>query len=167
MLIRSEAPVDILAIDRLLKKTFETDLEANLVMALRENSHNTLSLVACSDDGELIGHVMFSPVLIHEQDIGVQGLAPLCVRSDYRGQGIATQLVREGLEILAELGYPACVVFGQPNYYRRLDFFEAEAFQLESPWFASQSALMAITLNDSGFGGKAGKVTYCPEFFQM
>lgn len=37
MLIRTEAPADILAIDRLLKSVFETEAEADLVMTLREN----------------------------------------------------------------------------------------------------------------------------------
>ncbi|GAK85151.1 acetyltransferase [Vibrio ponticus] len=60
MLIRTEAPADILVIDRLLKETFPTEAEANLVMSLRENGKLTLSLVACNDDGEVVGHAMFS-----------------------------------------------------------------------------------------------------------
>ena len=49
MLIRTEAPADILAVDRLLKSAFETETEADLVMRLRENGRRTLSLVACND----------------------------------------------------------------------------------------------------------------------
>lgn len=41
MLIRSEAPADILPIDRLLKTVFETEAEAKLVMRLRENGNRT------------------------------------------------------------------------------------------------------------------------------
>lgn len=52
MLIRTEAPADLLAIDALLKTVFPTDAEANLVMALRENGRLTLSLVACSEEGK-------------------------------------------------------------------------------------------------------------------
>ncbi|QSA19762.1 N-acetyltransferase, partial [Vibrio furnissii] len=73
MLIRTEAPADILAVDRLLKTVFDTDAEANLVMALRENSHRTLSLVACDDEGEVVGHAMFSPVLLNGEDLNWQG----------------------------------------------------------------------------------------------
>ena len=60
MLIRTEAPADILTIDALLRQTFPTSAEAKLVRSLRENSRFTLSLVACSDDGEVIGHVLFT-----------------------------------------------------------------------------------------------------------
>ena len=77
MLIRTEAPADILTIDLLVKSVFDTTAEAKLVMSLRENSHLTLSLVACNDDGELIGHCLFSPVTINGEDIAWQGLAPL------------------------------------------------------------------------------------------
>jgi putative acetyltransferase len=55
MLIRTEAPADILAIDRLLKETFPDSNEAELVMALRENSQLTLSLVACDDEVNWLG----------------------------------------------------------------------------------------------------------------
>lgn len=79
MLIRTEAPADILTIDRLLKHAFPTDAEANLVMRLRENGKLTLSLVACTDDGEVIGHALFSPVTLNGEDLSWQGLAPLAV----------------------------------------------------------------------------------------
>lgn len=36
MLIRTEAPADILVVDQLLKNVFATEAEADLVMALRE-----------------------------------------------------------------------------------------------------------------------------------
>ena len=87
MLIRTEAPADILPIDTLLKSAFETEAEANLTMTLRENSRLTLSLVACNDEGEVIGYVLFTPVLINGEDLGWQGLAPVAVKEEYRRRG--------------------------------------------------------------------------------
>ena len=84
MLIRTEAPADILTIDRLLKHAFPTEAEANLVMRLRENGKLTLSLVACTDEGEVVGHALFSPVTLNGEDLSWQGLAPLAVHDDYR-----------------------------------------------------------------------------------
>lgn len=119
MLIRTEAPADILVVDQLLKEVFATEAEANLVMALRENGRRTLSLVACDDEGEIVGHVLFSPVTVAGEDLNWQGLAPLAVKQAYRRQGIGAELVKEGLSSLGELGYPACVVLGDPAYYAR------------------------------------------------
>lgn len=82
MLIRTEAPADILVVDQLLKNVFATEAEADLVMALRENGQRTLSLVACDDEGEIVGHVMFSPVTLEGEDLNWQGLAPLAVKKN-------------------------------------------------------------------------------------
>ncbi len=95
MLIRTEAPADILAIDRLLKSTFETEAEADLVMKLRENGRRTLSLVACNDEGEVVGYVLFSPVTLDGNDYNWQGLAPLAVDEKYRRQGLAANMGKE------------------------------------------------------------------------
>ncbi len=164
MLIRSEAPADLLAIDSLLKSTFLTPDAAKLVMSLRENGHNTLSLVACSDEGELLGHLMFSPVKVNGKDTGVQALAPLCVHPDQKGQAIEEQLVEEGLAILTELGYPACVVLGDSCFFGDFGFSAAETFHLYTEGQTPQTAFMAIALNEIGFSGETGLVSYCPEF---
>lgn len=103
MLIRTEAPADILVVDQLLKNVFATEAEADLVMALRENGQRTLSLVACDDEGEIVGHVMFSPVTLEGEDLNWQGLAPLAVKEEYRRQGIGAELVKEGLSSLGSL----------------------------------------------------------------
>ncbi len=164
MLIRSEAPADLLAIDNLLKTTFLTSDAAKLVMSLRENGHNTLSLVACNDEGELLGHLMFSPVKVNGKDTGVQALAPLCIHPKHQGQAIESQLVEEGIAILTELGYPACVVLGDSHFYSDFGFIAAEQFQLHSERQIPQAIFMAVALNDIGFSGEKGLVTYCSEF---
>ena len=167
MLIRTEAPADILAIDRLLKSVFETDAEAKLVMSLRENSHLTLSLVACSDEGEVIGHTMFSPVMLDGTDHNWQGLAPLAVKEEFRKQGIGETLVKEGLSSLHEFGYPACVVLGEPNYYSRMGFKSASQFDLTCAWEVPAGAFQAVELASGAFDEHSGVIEYCPEFNEL
>ncbi|MBF8999227.1 GNAT family N-acetyltransferase [Vibrio nitrifigilis] len=122
MLIRTEAPADILSIDRLLKETFETEAEAQLVMSLRENGHFTLSLVACTDEGDVIGHAVFSPLHIDGEESSWQGIAPICVKPEFRHQGIGSQLIREGLDSLSELGYPGCITSENSEFWSQLGF---------------------------------------------
>lgn len=167
MLIRAESPADILAIDRLLKSTFDTDAEANLVMKLRENGHLTLSLVASTDDGEVIGHAMFSPVTVQGQDIGWQGLAPVAVDESYRKQGLASQLIREGFSSLVEFGYPACVVVGDPAYYSRFGFEPVEKHGFTSQWQLPDGIFQIAGLVDGVFEGYDGLIEYCPEFSEL
>lgn len=167
MLIRTEAPADILTVDQLLKSAFETDAEAKLVMQLRENGHRTLSLVASTDDGEIIGHVMFSPVTLKGEDYNWQGLAPLAVKEEYRGQGIAKQLVEEAFSSLLELGYPACVVLGDPAYYGRFGFVPGEQYNMQCQWDVPKGAFQVIELRSGEFEGRDGVIEYCPEFLKL
>ncbi len=167
MLIRTEAPADILPIQRLLSDVFPSSGEADLVMQLRENGQRTLSLVACNDEGEIIGHAMFSPVMVDDSDLNWQGLAPVSVREDYRNNGIGSQLIREGLESLAELGYPVCVVLGDPKYYGRFGFESAAPHQLNCQWEVPEGAFQVMALLDSALSTHNGLVKYSEEFLSL
>ncbi|HDY7632976.1 TPA: N-acetyltransferase [Vibrio vulnificus] len=164
MLIRTEAPADILVIDSLLKQVFPTDAEANLVMTLRENGRLTLSLVACTDEGEVVGHVMFTPMTLNGEENGWQGLAPLAVKAEYQKQGIAASLVKEGLTSLLEFGYPACFVLGDPQYYQRFGFTAASEMGFDCQWPVPEGAFQAFAMAAGEFDAKQGRVKYAPEF---
>lgn len=164
MLIRTEAPADILAVERLLSAVFATNSEANLVTSLRENGRRTLSLVACDEQGEIVGYALFSPVTLNGEDLNWQGLAPLAVAKEHRKQGIGALLVNEGLSSLGELGYPACVVLGDPNYYQRFGFKEAQTHGFSCPWPELASAFQVVALWEDAFIDRQGIIEYCPEF---
>jgi len=126
MQIRPEEEKDIVAIRQLTKAAFavvehSSQTEAEIVDALREAGALTISLVAV-DDGEVVGHVAYSPVMIDGVDRGWYGLGPVSVRPDRQGQGIGGRLVREGLAHLVKAGARGCVVLGDPDYYKRFGF---------------------------------------------
>lgn len=163
MLIRTEAPADILAVERLLHLAFTTTEPAKLVQQVRENSHRTLSLVACDEQGELVGYVLFSPVTLNGEDRNWQALALLTVAKDYRDQGIASQLIHEGLASLGELGYPVCVVLTDTDYYQDFGFVDAARYGVTiSP--ASSDKLQLVALWEEALTDCHGLVEYSPEF---
>ncbi|MEJ2765506.1 N-acetyltransferase [Photobacterium sp. MCCC 1A19761] len=164
MLIRTEAPADILAVDALLKTVFDTDAEADLVMRLRENGHRSLSLVACNDDGEVVGYMLFSPVTVDGNDDNWQGLAPMAVKQDYQRQGIGLALLEEAKSTLAELGYPAVVVLGHSDYYPKAGFVQASAHGLQCAWPVPEEAFMVLELIPGSLSVRQGTVAYSPEF---
>ncbi|WP_261816758.1 GNAT family N-acetyltransferase [Vibrio gallicus] len=166
MLIRTEAPADNLSIDRLLKSVFPTDAEANLVRSLRENGKVTLSIVASDDEGQVMGSAQFSSITLAGIDYGWQGLAPVAVAEEYRNQGIAEQMIREGLSILFELGYPACVVLGDPAYYSRFGFAAAEQHRFRCQWDIPAGAFQVLDLTGDSFTGLSGLIEYSEEFDQ-
>lgn len=53
---------------------------------------------------------------------GWYGLGPVSVLPVFQGQGIGSQLIREVLSRLREMGAGGCVVLGDPRYYERFGF---------------------------------------------
>ena len=120
MLIRVEIGIDAPGIDALLRRAFNGDGEASLVRDLREDGLITLGLVATDDEGHVVGYVAFSPVSVEGEELQWVGLAPVAVDEEYRGQGLARQMIYEGLDSLNEFGYAAVVTLGDPALYGRL-----------------------------------------------
>ena len=126
MQIRPESPADASAIHILTEAAFKdaphsSQTEAKIVAALRAAGALTVSLVAVVD-GEIVGHVAFSPVTINGVADGWEGLGPVSVRPNVQGKGIGQALIREGLQQIAAAGAAGCIVLGDPAYYRRFGF---------------------------------------------
>ena len=164
MLIRVEIPIDAPGIDALLRRSFESDAEAKLVHDLREDGFLTLVLVATDDEGQVIGYVAFSPVDVQGEDLQWVGMAPLAVDEKYRGQGLARQLVYEGLDSLNEFGYAAVVTLGDPALYSRFGFELAAHHDLRCRWPGTESAFQVHRLADDALNGVTGLVEYHEHF---
>lgn len=164
MLIRVEIPIDAPGIDTLLRRAFAGDAEARLVQDLRQDGLITLGLVASNDQGQVVGYVAFSPVNIGGRDLQWVGMAPLAVDQQYRGRGIARQLVYTALDSLNEFGYAAVVVLGEPGFYSRLGFEPARCHHLRCHWPGTESAFQVYRLADDALENVSGLVEYHHHF---
>lgn len=167
MLIRTEIGVDAAGIDALLRRCFPTSAEAELTQALREDGLLTLGVVATDDEGQVLGYAAFSPVTMQGEDRNWVGLAPLAVDESLRGQGIAKQLVYEGLDTLNEFGYSAVVVLGDPALYNHLGFEPAARHGLHCRWPGSEAAFQVYPLADNAFDGAEGRIEYSAPFNKL
>ena len=132
--MRKERPEDAAEIRHLTDEAFRTvaysnQKEGEIVDVLRSAKALTLSLVA-EEDGRILGHIAFSPVLIGGEDMGWYGLGPVSVRPDRQGEGIGGKLIREGLAQLHAAGAKGCVLLGEPGYYGRFGFKADERLKL-------------------------------------
>ena len=135
MKLRAERPGDENAIAAVIEAAFtghphSDGSEVGIVEHLRAAGALTVSLVV-EDDGQIVGHVAFSPVTIDGEDKGWCGLGPVSVRPDRQKSGIGGRLIREGLEHLAKSGAKGCVLLGDPGYYRRFGFENHAGLRLE------------------------------------
>jgi putative acetyltransferase len=124
--IRAERPGDADAIHDLTVAAFDPmpfsdGTEAPIIRALRDAGELTVSLVD-EEDGELVGHVAFSPVTIGGADVSWYGLGPISVRPGRQRQGIGRRLVAAGLDELRALGARGCALIGNPAVYGPMGF---------------------------------------------
>ncbi len=126
MRVRDERPADRARVSAVHAAAFERPNEANLVDALRAAANPHISLVA-EEEGEVVGHVFFSPVSIesHAGAPPLAGLAPVAVDPAHQGRGVGSALIRAGLHRCPEKGWRAVFLVGNPVYYSRFGFVPA------------------------------------------
>ena len=133
--LRDETPADISAITEVTIAAFKTLAVSNqtehyIIEALRAAQALTVSLVA-ELDGQVVGHIAFSPVTMSDGTPGWYGLGPVSVLPELQRQGIGSALIREGLARLKALGAQGCCLVGHPGYYGRFGFRNVEGLSLE------------------------------------
>ena len=166
--IRAETPADSARVREINELAFGQPLEADLVDRLRVNCADALSLVA--EDDAVVGHILFTPVAIDRDDrrVAGMGLAPMAVHPDRQRQGIGSQLVRHGLDILRQRRCPFVVVVGHPEYYPRFGFERASRHGLSSQWDGiDDAAFMVAILDPQAMTGVSGVAMYRHEFDEV
>jgi len=159
--VRDERRGDVAAIRDVNRRAFAQDQEANIVDALRANGGALLSLVATLD-GEIVGHIMYSPLTVVEATGAALG--PMAVVPERQRQGIGSRLVEEGNRRLAQVGCPFVVVFGHAEFYPRFGFRPASRFGITCEWTVPDDVFMALMLGDGKAPGFGGLARYRAEF---
>lgn len=164
--IRPEQPGDALSIHTVNELAFGQPTEATLVDKLRTSCPDSLSLVA-EIEVQVVGHILFTPVIVADtkKEIKGMGLAPMAVLPDFQRQGIGSQLVKAGLEILRKQNCPFVIVLGHPEYYPRFGFVPASQHGLVCQWpGVPDEAFMVLIFNDIVMSKVSGMVKYREEF---
>jgi putative acetyltransferase len=162
--IRYEVEADGPAIRAVNEAAFASSAEADLVEALRGSAVPLVSLVADSD-GKIVGHILFSPVVLIGHDrLRLTGLGPMAVAPDHQRKGIGSELVREGLSQCRQLGYQGVVVLGHPQYYPRFGFVAAERYGIRSEYDVPADAFMIAELEPRALRNSAGVIRYDEAF---
>lgn len=164
--IRQELPGDEEAIWQVNEAAFGRAAEADLVDALRRRNVITLSLVA-EREGEIVGHILFTPVTITDEAGGVVtavALGPMAVSPACQREGIGSQLVQTGIAVLRQAGHEIVIVLGHPEFYPRFGFEPASRSGIRWEIEVPDEVFMALALQPGALVGVTGVVRYQPEF---
>jgi putative acetyltransferase len=165
MNIRCETLPDYTVIAEVNTLAFGQENEAKLVEEIRRSDCyiSELSLVA-EVENIVVGHILFSYInLVDEETIKVLGLAPLAVHPQFQRQGIASALIKAGLEIANKRGEAIVIVLGHPHFYTRFGFEPSIGYGIESPFAVPEDVFMVKPLQNYHQNYK-GKVVYPPAF---
>ena len=126
MIIRNEKPSDIEAISQVTQiafkhHSFRQQTEHFIIRDLRSAGALTLSLVV-EVQGQIVGHIAFSPVTISDGTLNWYCLGPVSVLPDYQGCRIGTALINNGLDILTSEGGNGFAIVGMPAFHQRFGF---------------------------------------------
>ncbi len=159
--LRRERAGDEAAIRRVVDEAFGGPSESRLIDVLRDSGEVLLSLVA-EDEGDVVGHVLFSPVVLEGQQ--GMGLGPMAVTPARQRSGIGSRLIRLGLETLQSSACPFVVVLGHPDYYPRFGFVAAETRGVRCEWDVPSGVFRILVLDEPAMKGVSGTARYLPAF---
>ena len=147
MLIRTEQVMDVPMVNAINRAAFDSATEADLVDVLRSGAADVISLVA-EEDGEIVGHIMFSPVQIigAAANVRAMALAPMAVIPERQRAGIGSALVRAGLKECQRLRIDAVFVVGHPTFYPRFGFKPASSVGFVCEFEVPDEAFMVTEL---------------------
>ena len=161
MIVRLEAPGDVVAIRDVHEAAFRQFAEADLVDDLRAAGDSVFSLVAVENNA-VIGHAMFSRLTA---PFPALALGPVAVLPERQRMGVGTRLIRGGIARSEAAGWSGIFVLGDPVYYRRFGFDAGKASGFISPYAGPN--LMALPLGRHELPTDAGSIQHAPAFAKL
>ena len=168
--IRPEQPIDLDQVHDLYRASFPGPSTAELVDAVRSGADflADLTLVAVTDDGSVLGHVLLTRVALQPDEDGeprldVLSLGPVAVLPPHQDRGIGSALIREALAVADTRDEPFTVVLGSPALFGRFGFEPAADLDVTGPYESAGDAF-AVRPRPGAPAIPAGTVIYPPAF---
>lgn len=145
--VREDRESDIDAIRAVHDTAFGRTNEGRLVASLRADGEIVASIVALVN-GEVVGNAVFSrlPLWSPTETLSAVALAPVAVLPALQRRGVASAMIRHGLDLCTGRGYVAALVLGDPRYYTRFGFSHDTAKTVGSRYARAGEAWMAMEI---------------------
>jgi predicted N-acetyltransferase YhbS len=139
--LRNETPLDYRSVEELTREAFWNQhvpgCSEHYLLHMMRNSDlfiRELDFVA-EIDGKIVANIVYTKSKI----IGDNGkhydaitFGPISVLPEYQGRGIGGMLIKHTEENAKEFGYRAVLIYGDPRYYSKFGFVEAENYDIRT-----------------------------------
>ncbi len=176
--IKLEKPQDYEEVNLLTRKAFWNDEKyekdglgcdehylAHLLRDAPEFIHELDFVI--EKDGKIVANIMYTHCKVID-NVGtvhkVITFGPVSVLPDYQKQGYGTIIIKHSLQIAKEMGFPAVIIFGHPEYYPRFGFKEAGDYGITTSDGHTFPAFMALELESGSLKNVSGKLHISPVF---
>ena len=139
MNIRLAQETDLNSILKVIETAFsdeENKVIINLVQELhQETTSPSIKSLVAELDNQVIGYVSYSPIFL-KSAFSISGyiLAPLAVSPEHQKQGVGSNLINAGIEMLTKDGVDVLLVYGDPAYYGQFGFKEEIGHSFVPPY---------------------------------
>ena len=115
-----------------------------------------LDLVAETDDGKIVGNVMYTKARLVDES-GAEKLiltfGPISIHPDYQRMGISRKLLELSFDKAIGLGYKAIVIFGNPDNYVSRGFKSCKKYNVCTADGSYPAAMLVKELVAGTFNG--------------
>jgi len=118
-----------------------------------------LDLVAVFED-KIIGHIISTKAKVldlQNNEYEVLCLGPVSVNPGFQNNGIGSKLINESIKIAKELGFSGMILFGNPEYYHRFGFVNAEKYGIKTKDNQNFDPFMALELQPESLKHVSGR----------
>lgn len=172
--IRQECEADYPAVFKLTEEAFRAleisdHQEQFLVERLRQSGSfiPDLSLIACTEDEQIVGHVLLTKVQVENESASHEALilAPVSVLPTFQNQGIGSRLIRAAHAKARDLGFGVVVLVGHENYYPRFGHELCCKHGISMPFDVPEVNCMVAELIPGSLQQLSGMVKFDAAFF--
>ena len=134
----------------------------HLILHNLRNSTNyihDLDLAALVDD-EIVGHIISTKakvVDVYNTEHDILCVGPLSVLPAFQKNGIGSALMNHSILVANKLGFTGMILFGNPDYYHRFGFRNAQEYKITTKEGQNFEPFMALELQANGLTHITGR----------
>jgi len=124
-----------------------------------KNYISELDLIAVFEN-TIIGHIVSTTAIIKDSQNNehlILCVGPLSVLPDYQNKGIGSKLLNESINVAKELGYKGMILYGNPGYYHRFGFRNAQEYGISTKDGQNFGPFMVLKKKKKGLANIHGR----------